>query len=85
MSLPDSTSLKTLAYNFRGRPFYYGTKSQELRGLNLNFRGLPFAGVDVEQSSHVITAQAANVQISGAIDCLAFMGTGDASLTISGQ
>jgi len=86
MAVPIASDIKTLKFNFRGRPFVRGTKTVELRGMSVNFRGLPFVGVDVEVSNQVITAQAGSMQVSGGVDGITLIATGAlGEITVSGS
>ena len=68
--LPTFNDTKGLGFSFRGRPFCIGTKTRDLRGLDVVFRGVPFAGAlveeaDVEQTDCLVTAAPAAVSVIG--------------------
>ena len=66
--LPTYNDTKGLGFSFRGRPFCIGTKTRDLRGLDVVFRGVPFAGALVEQAEQtdcIVTAATAAVSVTG--------------------
>jgi hypothetical protein len=66
--LPTFNDTKGLKFSFRGRPFCIGTKTRDLRGLDVVFRGVPFAGALVEQAEQtdcIITAAPVAVSVTG--------------------
>lgn len=86
MALPIATLIKSLQFNFRGRPFFHGSKTAELKGLGVNFRGLPYAGVQVEQSDQVITVPAGVVTIECSIVTVLMIVTSTpADIAITGE
>ena len=84
MSLPIASDLKSLKFNFRGRPFYRGTKTVDLRSLAINLLGLPFAGIDVEQSDQTLTVPAGVVHVSGKTGSLVTIVTCTAEVSFAG-
>ena len=89
--LPTFNDTKGLGFSFRGRPFCIGTKTRELRGLDVAFRGVPFAGALVDQSEPeqtdcIVIAAPAAVSLTGhTVGCVLAVSPPAGAVSIYGE